>query len=345
METSSKENKIVKFSSDRRETARTIPDDRQDAKVFNLEQEREERRKKSIEGVVNFRDEQYAQDIEKDSSKENMLSSLERHNKIVLEYANDLIEDEKLSPQDRVAATIATIMHDSGKLSSDDLEHHKRGVQYTQEMLEKMQKENRKFEGVEITQDLKQKILQAIERHMNHPFLIKKNGGKRFPEPENIVDKVVYDADMLANIGFKNVGVRLGIEKFLEEDLAKANEKKTNAIEEAFKNVMDGVDELGGVVLTSLGKRVAKERIEDVNRIFEYFKENKVFENMISEQSIFEEKTRKIGKVLGVDSNVTEEVIAKENSAESKKNKLNLEIAKAGMALGIDSEIVDKLMM
>ena len=97
--------------------------------------------------------------------------------------------------------------------------------------------------------------------------------------------------------------------------------------------------------MTSLGKRVAKERIEDVNRIFEYFKENKVFENMISEQSIFEEKTRKIGKVLGVDSNVTEEVIAKENSAESKKNKLNLEIAKAGMALGIDSEIVDKLMM
>jgi len=316
------------------------PDKEKTADIFDLDQERQERREKSINNVINFREKQYEKDFSENPVSGDMLLNLKTHNSIVLNDAIDLIGKEKLSSEDSAAVIIATIMHDSGKLSSDLLSHHKKGVEYAKGLIEKMQKEKSKFEGIEITQELGQKILQAIERHMNHPFLVVKNGGERFPEPENKVDRVVYDADMLANIGFKNVGFRLASEEYLREDSQKAIENGTNALEETFANVMQGVVKLDSVVLTSPAQKIAKERIEDTKRIFNYLKENKVFESLLLEQNIVNEKIRKSGKKLNLDDKIIEEMIKKENII-----KLNGEIRKAGMALGIDSKIIDKLMM
>jgi hypothetical protein len=313
-----------------------VPEKNRETEVVNLNEKKQEMKERSIEekykNVFNFRNEQYARDIEENPAKEVMLSNLETHNNIVLDYAVDLAENEKLSPQDRVAAIIATIMHDSGKLSSDLLNHHKKGVEYAQKMLEEMEEKKESFEGIEITGELKQKVLQAIERHMNHPFLVMLNKGEKFPMPENSVDQVVYDADMLANVGFKNVAFRLASEEFLKEDLKKANENNTNAIEEAFKNVMEGVVKLDSVVLSSSAQKIAKERIQDVNRIFNYLKEKSVFKTIL-------EKTSSISEKLQVNA------LVEDDSVMLKKKLLNEEISSAGMELGIDSKIINKFIM
>jgi bacillopeptidase F (M6 metalloprotease family) len=150
--------------------------------------------------------------------------------------------------------------------------------------------------------------------------------------PENSVDQVVYDADMLANVGFKNVAFRLASEEFLKEDLKKANENNTNAIEEAFKNVMEGVVKLDSVVLSSSAQKIAKERIQDVNRIFNYLKEKSVFKTIL-------EKTSSISEKLQVNA------LVEDDSVMLKKKLLNEEISSAGMELGIDSKIINKFIM
>ncbi|PIP28247.1 MAG: hypothetical protein COX29_02210 [Candidatus Moranbacteria bacterium CG23_combo_of_CG06-09_8_20_14_all_35_22] len=312
------------------------PEKRKGAEVIDLDQKRQEMRERKIQKeyapIFEFRKKIYARDIAQNQAREVMLSNLETHNKIVLDDAINLIESEKLSPEDRVATIIAIIMHDSGKLSSDILSHHEKGIEYVDEMFGKMEKTEPEFEGIRLTDEIRQKIIWAIERHMNHPYLVGRNGGEKFPEPENSVDKVVFDADMLANIGFKNIGFRLASEDYLREDKQKAIESRTNSIEETFKNVMQDVVKLDGIVLSFSAKKVAKERIEDAKRIFDYLKENKIFKNILEKVSNISEKLEKDRKM-------------EDSSVILTKNLLNEEISKAGMALGIDDKTLDKLKM
>lgn len=288
--------------------------------------------RENYENVFNYRRDRYRKDIEKEPFKSGMLSNLETHNEIVLEYAVELINGEKLSKEDRVAAIIATIMHDSGKLSSDLLSHHEKGIEYVGEMLEEMKARGEKFEGTETTDEIQQKVEQAIDRHMNHPFLVEKNGGEKFPVPENSVDKIVFDADMLANVGFKNVGFRLASENFLEQDEKKSVDNKTSILEESFNNVMRDVVNLDSVVLSYSAQELAKKRIDDVKLIFEYLKKNEKF---ISIQNEF-------STAFGNFDIHT--IVVNENMLLIKK-RLNEEISKAAMELNIDGKIVKNLIM
>ncbi|MDO9231681.1 MAG: hypothetical protein Q7U36_04375 [bacterium] len=354
------ESKITDFRSSR-EGARNIPDDNQVGEVIYLDKEKQKRKEKreaeiyeKYKSVFDFREEKYAQDVENKNSdnkiSESILKALQKHNKIVLSDGIDLIRGNNLSLEDGVAAIIATAMHDSGKLSSDVLSHHEKGIEYVDEMFLEMEENDFEFEGVKLNDEIRQKIIWAIERHMNYPWLIRKNGGKKFPEPENIVDKVVYDADMLANIGFKNVAFRLSVEDNIQEDLMEAR-TGSSVIEESFKNVMEDVVILDGVVLTPLAKRMATKRIDDVKKIFDYLKENDIFENVQKEIIV---------SLKGLNSDPETEYEKDENSlfvkllfsgdkrsetVEIIKGRLDDEIKKAGMKLGINWETIDKLTM
>lgn len=288
--------------------------------------------REKYEEVFSYRKNLYEKDIQENPTKGVMLSNLETHNEIVLDYAVELTDMEKLSKEDRVAAILATIMHDSGKLSSELLNHHEKGVEYAGEMLEEMKAKGEKFEGIEVTPEIRQKVEQAIERHMNHPFLVSMNKGEKFPVPENNVDKVVFDADMLANIGFKNVAFRLVSENFLKEDAQKAVENNTGILEESFINVMQSVTSMDSVVLSSSAQGLAENRIGDVKRIFEYLKTNEKFKMIQDEFSV----------AFG---NFDIDTVRKSDNVLLIKKLLNEEIAKAAMALNIEGKIVKNLLM
>lgn len=222
---------------------------------------------KEYEPVINLREERYDKDTEQNQDRKLMRSAIETHNNTVLEYANKLIEINKnLTPAQKVAATLATILHDSGKLNSPLLEHHLKGVEYAEEIIGQII--GQKFEGVEITEELKEKAKEAIERHMNHPFLVRLNKNKRFPEPEDEVDKIVFDADMIANVGFKNVGFRIIDKNFKEEDLEVAEEKNIPYLQATFENVMQDVRKLKNVVLSKQGRELTGKLIKVADKIF-----------------------------------------------------------------------------
>lgn len=233
---------------------------------------------KTFKPILEARETQYDLDVEKTPQAAAMRANLEVHNRIVLGYAAELIDQLGLSKTDRVAAILATIEHDAGKLASGLLEHHAQGVKYARELLD--EKMGQSFEGVKITPEIKQSVLQAVERHMNHPFLVKMHGGERFPEPQTDVDRVVFDADMMANAGFKNVAFRLSSEQFLATDKQTAATQGVSALEACFDNVMQGVGGLTETVLSAPARETTATLVDATKRINRYFKDNGIFKQI-----------------------------------------------------------------
>lgn len=199
----------------------------------------------------------------------------------------------------------------------------------------------KKVDGIEITDKVGQKIKEAIERHMNHPFMVMSNKGERFPEPQDKVDKIVFDADMLANIGFKNVAFRLGNKDFLDKDSIRA--KNENVLEESFRNVLEGeitddgkkipgASGLKDVMLSDSAKDMAGKLIETARDIFENLKEKGSLKEI---QEIFSDK----------DGNFNQDTIKECGGTELVKKLLNEKIEESAMDLGIETEIAKKFLM
>ena len=316
-----------------------IKSDKNGAEIFDLDQRKNEMESKEVEknyaDIFDFRRNRYRKDLEMGYSSEIALSNLEVHNGIALNYVLGLLRREKLSPEDRVAAIIAIIMHDSGKLSSKLLDHHKKSVEYADEMFREMEEYDPEFDGIKLNDSIRQKIFWAIERHMNHPYLVKmadENNEEKLPLPENNVDRVVNDADMLANIGFKNVAFRLTDKKYIEEDFLEAVKNNRTIIEEVFINVMEGVVKLDGAVLLSSAQELAKKRITEVKKIFNYLKKNRVFENILEEVEISAEKLKEDRNIVFEKAGLIKEI-------------LNRKIKKAGEYLHMDSRVVGNFLM
>ncbi len=295
--------------------------------------------KEKYQETINWREKRYDKDIAQDPSKEGMRFNLNVHNEIVLDYATKLTEKENLDSKEKVEAIMATIMHDGGKLSSGLLAHHQKGVEYADEMLKEIK--GKEVDGVEITDEVGKKIKEAIERHMNHPFMVMSNKGERFPEPQDKVDKVVFDADMLANIGFKNVAFRLGNKNFLDKDSIRS--KDGNVLEESFRNVLEGeitddgkkipgASGLEDVVLSDSAKAMAGQLIESARNIFENLKEKGSLKEI---QKIFSDK----------EGNFNQDTIKEHGGTELIKKLLNEKIEEAAMNLGIETETVKKFAM
>ena len=182
------------------------------------------------------------------------------------------------------------------------------------------------FEGVEITDEIIEKVKEAIERHMNHPFLVRMNKGQRFPEPQDKVDQVVFDADMLANIGFKNVGFRLISPDFLKQDATAAAQKNILILEETFENVLAGVRALDQAVLSPAAKEKVRELIEATEKIFSRLKQDNVL------PAIQEEFSN--------NGEYNSSTIQAKGGMLKMKERLNETIRQIGLQLGINQKII-----
>ena len=259
------------------------------------------------------------------AARERMRLGLEPHNKIVLDSALEIIEKTSppLSDKERVAAILGTILHDSGKLE-DMKNHHIKGVERGTEILDKLKGQS--FEGVALDEEIIKSSLGSIERHMNHPFMIKFfNNGERYPDPVTEVDKVVFNADMMANAGFKNVFFRVINKNFLDADKKWAEDNNTSHLEAMFIDVVFGkkgneplgVMGLKDVVLGDAAKEIINEKTENIKAIYGQMKQEGFFEN-----------TQKL--IFGEDSKYLEEVPPPDKQVLLKKV-INEEIEKIGV--------------
>ncbi len=303
-----------------------------------LEPEPESENDKKIEQIkekylpiIGLREKMYDRDIEKKPELRNTRASLDVHNNIVLGYAARLIEkNNNLSPDEKTAAMIATILHDCGKLNSDLFSHHEKGAEYADKILNEIMEKNQQIDGIKITEEIRSKVLEAIDRHMNHPYLVAQKGG-RFPEPQDDIDKIVFDADMMANVGFKNSIFRLNTEKDLKEDIAAAKKNNISVLRETFGNVMKNVVTLDKIVLSEPAKKEIADLIGDAEEIYNYFKKNQILD--------------KIQNDFSADGEFNKETIEKKGGVAEIKKILNEEIIKAGRELHLEPETVKNFQM
>ncbi|MFH1523143.1 MAG: HD domain-containing protein [Patescibacteria group bacterium] len=246
----------------------------------------------SIEEIKSIREEKYGEDVKNSPDKKmssDIHNSLKTHNNIASTYGKELTTEVKknqiINHEDEVAIEIATELHDSGKIKSNSdrghvNDHHLEGVERAREILNEML--GQEISGVEITNDFIKKVTDSIYRHMNHPYLVMLKGEK-YPEPQNIVDKIVFDADMLANVGYKNVIFRLKIPDNLEKDSHAAQKNNITSLQASFENVVETGKILAGnkkekVVYTKEAQTRIEELIELVDKIMEALINKNIFE-------------------------------------------------------------------
>ena len=266
------------------------------------------------------------------AKREKYIEILSFHELVVFQYGDELIKEHpNLSDNQRIAVRLGLMLHDSGKIEAELLKHHEQSSINAEKILRQLQKQGHKIEGLEINEEIIEKTKQAIERHMNHPFLIAMNGG-RFSEPQDDVDKIVFDADILANIGAKNVGFRLGLEANMLKDSKAAEESRISQLEAAFDNVMAEVRTLDSVVLTDPGKKRAKELIQNMEIVMaNLIKKDEHGENAL--QGIQQEFSDEQG-------NFSLETIKEKGGFSLIKERLNEEILKAGQD-AVDEKILN----
>ena len=285
--------------------------------------------------VIELKKEFYDSVEKRDPRLKNMRDNLETHEKNVDQFGDELIKAHPgLSSKDRTITKIAIKLHDIGKMDSLLFEnynewllkHHKRGSDRAGEMLEKLK--GQKINGVEVNEKMIIKVKEAIDRHMNHPYLILMNKGERFPEAEDDIDRTVSDADMVSNVGFKNITFRFN-EKDMNEDQEAAKKKGITILEANFENVMEGVKVLDEYVYSDQAKEKVGELIEKSEEIFQYFKKNDIFRKVQAEFS---------DQQGNFSIEAMQAKFGKEYFCLIKK-RFNEEIAKAGSELGIDKKV------
>jgi hypothetical protein len=276
---------------------------------------------KELQTFIDWRESRYAENLKENPERFSMKSSLEKHNDIVFSYAEELSEKMGLHGEDKIAALVGTIMHDSGKLNTEILNHHVEGRKYTLEMLESMQGQN--INGIVINREFIEKVANAVYRHMNHPYLIRVNGGEKFPEPENSIDMVVNDADMLANIGFKNVAFGLMDKQGMDLYGEMAKKRSVSLIQIIFEVVVKDINSLSGSIYSPEGKEKSFDLMEITRKIFENMKNRNVFS--------------------GFDSSEIDKINLEK--IEQIKMRLNEQIKISARELDIREEITDKLLI
>lgn len=198
------------------------------------------------------------QEVEKENKNYPMWQdTIGPHTKNVESFAKELCIGEGLIKEERNKVVTAVIFHDSikAKPGVDVLDHGSKSAEFAKIKLEALKKDKKIVE----------EIVNAIERHMNYPFLVnlaKKRGHPDYPKIEIKLDEIVYDSDVLDNIGIKNIAFRLDPEKgknFITEDIKTAQEQNITQLQAAMENVIFSLKEAVGSLLTETGQRKGKE--------------------------------------------------------------------------------------
>ncbi len=276
---------------------------------FDAEKALEEIKEK-YKVVIEKREKTYMDDInavegEERGPREAMHGGMEMHNNIVTRAGLEIMDKMKgLNKEDRVAAIIGILLHDVGKVASgfDIKDHHNTGEVRAKKIMKDLI--DQKFEGVIITKEIAEKVVDSGVRHMNHPYLVNQiNGGKRFPEVETVVDKIVFEADMIANLGFKNFGFRLNETNIAEDLEALANREDITSYSDAvFNNIFfdkDGAVDTVEVIKTKEGKEIGQRVLDNVLNLHKKLKEwaSRIEAELARDAGLSEFDVRKVLKV------------------------------------------------
>jgi len=249
----------------------------------------------------------YVNDIyEKSEAEEEVIESFKEHNETVLKYADNLAKKEEINPEEEEILKTATILHDVSKLGTEEGEE----VPLVKHGWESAVMAEKKLEELGKSEEFIKGVKKAIERHMGPiPGFMEREAKKweketgekiKFPRPEIITEKILYDADMLALIdpqGIEKImNIRKNNEIFIKDDRETAAREGISQEEASLRSALKSGQEATASLFTDSAREKAKELLKEsetqIRRKLE--KEKKVSKVITEAERIAREEAEKI---------------------------------------------------
>lgn len=203
-----------------------------------------------------------------------VVGHLEAHIGVILDYAFELALNEGLDKKETELLLLATELHDVDKKDAPLVKHGFEGAGTSKQFM----KDNGYSDGDgEI-------VSGAVERHMGPvPGFMQDQADKwnkehpddqvKFPKPENKIDQLLYDADMLSLINEQGIGKILTIRKksaiFANEDLEIATQRGIKQEQVAFESALKSAKEALASFYTEGAKKIGQELLNQAIAKFE----------------------------------------------------------------------------
>ena len=233
--------------------------------MFNFEYPiRETKIESELENKINllkdYVKEVYLKSAEGDPKKEMQVKEFNRHNEDILDFVEELTEEE-MSPEDKEMAKLAAILHDIAKFNAPLVKHGFEGAKMAETKLKELN----------FDKEMVQQVKNAIERHMGPIPGFMANEAKKweektgekieFPRPKSTVDKLLYDADMLSLISLRGIQkiltIRENTDVFQEEDEKTAAKEGITVEEARWRSALKSAYEAADSLFTESAKRKA----------------------------------------------------------------------------------------
>jgi hypothetical protein len=193
-----------------------------------------------------------------------VVRTLDAHNERVLEHVDAIATGEGIDERDHEILRVIAILHDAAKADTHLMLHNEAGARIAGEKLLELGKDESFIHEVQ----------RGIECHMGPFPFIEEEARKyaertgvhlHFPKPLTSVDKLFYDADMLALIDVegieKVVMLRSTTAEFLAEDEAVAARDGSTARAAAYASAMESVRRAADTLHSATAKQIAEQLV------------------------------------------------------------------------------------
>ena len=197
---------------------------------------------------------------------DDVVKALDHHNDRVLGFAEAIADGEHLDPGDRELLRTIAVLHDAAKADTHLLHHAEAGAELAAELLEELDKPKAFIESVQ----------SGIVCHMGPFPFVDEEAAKysertgeelHLPRPQTAIDRLFYDADMLALMDIdgieKVVVLRSTTTEFIEEDERTAatdgGTPRAAAYRSALQSVLRAAATLHSDTAKRIGQRLAAE--------------------------------------------------------------------------------------
>jgi hypothetical protein len=198
-----------------------------------------------------------------------VVKALNEHNDRVLKHAEDIAAGEKLDELDTDLLKTIAILHDIAKADTHLMLHADAGAEDAAEALREIGKE----------EDFIETVTQGIRCHMGpFPFIeeeVEKYAERtgehlHLPRPGTEIEKLFYDADMLALIDIegieKVVVLRQTTSEFIAEDERAGAQDGITPRAAAYRSAMRSVQRAADTLFSKTARAMAARLVEEAER-------------------------------------------------------------------------------
>jgi hypothetical protein len=198
-----------------------------------------------------------------------VIEALNKHNDRVLQHTEDIAKGEGLAQDDTDLLKTISALHDIAKADTHLMLHADAGAEAAVDALREMGKDDEFVAAVE----------DAIRCHMGpFPFIdeeVQKYAERtgqhlHLPRPHNQIEKLFYDADMLALIDIegieKVVVLRRTTSEFVAEDERVAAEEGITPRAAAYRSAMQSVERAANTLFSNTARKLAADLVADAKR-------------------------------------------------------------------------------